>query len=139
MDCSGDEGSRTVRHNPASGRLRHIRPRQYSEIPMTSSAGWRFSCRAMIRGFTTGSAVMVDGGLHCPVAGRGAVRDVVGRKRRHVADIARIEVIAAGPDVPRTTWASMQPQFMALSLVRIWDTDGVEGVGACENYAAGRL
>jgi hypothetical protein len=58
------------------------------------------------------------------------------RKRRHVADIARIEVIAAGPDVPRTTWASMQPQFMALSLVLIWDTDGAEGVGTCENYAA---
>jgi L-alanine-DL-glutamate epimerase-like enolase superfamily enzyme len=56
-----------------------------------------------------------------------------------VADIARIEVIAAGPDVPRTTWASMPPQFMTLSLVRVWDTDGAEGVGACENYAAGRF
>src|SRR3984885_498112 len=33
----------------------------------------------------------------------------------------------------------MPPQFMALSLVRIWDTDGAEGVGACENYAAGRF
>jgi L-alanine-DL-glutamate epimerase-like enolase superfamily enzyme len=56
-----------------------------------------------------------------------------------VADIARIEVIAAGPDVPRTTWASMPPQFMALSLVRIFDSDGAEGIGACENYAAGRF
>jgi L-alanine-DL-glutamate epimerase-like enolase superfamily enzyme len=54
-----------------------------------------------------------------------------------LADIAQIEVIAAGPDVPRTTWASMDPQFMALNLVRIRDTDGAEGVGASENYASG--
>lgn len=56
-----------------------------------------------------------------------------------MADIARIEIMVAGPDVPRTTWASMEPQFMALNLVRIWDTDGAEGVGASENYAAGRF
>lgn len=54
-----------------------------------------------------------------------------------MADIAKIEVIAVGPDVPRTTWASMDPQFMTLNLVRIWDADGAEGVGASENYAAG--
>ncbi len=54
-----------------------------------------------------------------------------------MADIAKIEVIAAGPDVPRTTWASMDPQFMALNIVRIRDTDGAEGVGASENYASG--
>lgn len=56
-----------------------------------------------------------------------------------MAEIARIEYMAVGPDVPRTTWASMDPQFMALNVVRIWDTDGAEGVGAAQNYAAGRF
>lgn len=45
--------------------------------------------------------------------------------------------MAVGPDVPRTTWASMDSQFMALNLVRIWDKDGAEGIGASETYAAG--
>jgi L-alanine-DL-glutamate epimerase-like enolase superfamily enzyme len=56
-----------------------------------------------------------------------------------MAGIARIECLAVGPDVPRTTWASMDPQFMALNVVRIWDSDGAEGTGAAENYAANRF
>ena len=56
-----------------------------------------------------------------------------------MAGIARIECSAVGPDVPRTTWASMDPQFMALNVVRIWDSDGAEGIGAAENYAANRF
>jgi L-alanine-DL-glutamate epimerase-like enolase superfamily enzyme len=54
-----------------------------------------------------------------------------------MAPIARIEVMAAGPDVPRTTWAGMAPQYMALNVVRVLDRDGAEGVGATESYAAG--
>lgn len=53
-----------------------------------------------------------------------------------MATIARIEVYAIGPDVPRTTWASMAPQIMALNLVRVVDSDGVEGFGASETYSS---
>jgi L-alanine-DL-glutamate epimerase-like enolase superfamily enzyme len=54
-----------------------------------------------------------------------------------VARIERVEVRVLGPDVVRTTWASMPPQFMAMVLVRVWDADGAWGVGASENYASG--
>ncbi|MDA8103384.1 MAG: mandelate racemase/muconate lactonizing enzyme family protein [Nitrospiraceae bacterium] len=52
-----------------------------------------------------------------------------------MAKISRIEVLAVGPDVPRTTWASMEPQIMSLNLVRVTDADGAEGIGASENYS----
>lgn len=51
--------------------------------------------------------------------------------------IERVEVRVVGPNVERTTWASMPPQFMALLIVRVWDSDGAWGIGASENYAAG--
>ncbi len=54
-----------------------------------------------------------------------------------MADVARIEIIAVGPEVPRTTWASMPPQYMTLVLVRVWDRDGAEGMGATKISAAG--
>jgi L-alanine-DL-glutamate epimerase-like enolase superfamily enzyme len=54
-----------------------------------------------------------------------------------VARIERVEVRVLGPDVVRTTWASMPPQFMAMVLVRVWDADGACGFGASENYASG--
>jgi L-alanine-DL-glutamate epimerase-like enolase superfamily enzyme len=54
-----------------------------------------------------------------------------------MAVLDRIEVTVAGPDIVRTTWASMPPQFMALTVARIWDEDGNEGVGATQTYAAG--
>jgi L-alanine-DL-glutamate epimerase-like enolase superfamily enzyme len=54
-----------------------------------------------------------------------------------VAPIERIEVRVVGPDVERTTWASMPPQFMALTIVQVWDTDGASGIGASETYAGG--
>lgn len=53
-----------------------------------------------------------------------------------MALISRVEVMAIGPDVPRTTWASMDPQIMSLNLVRVIDRDGVEGIGASENYSS---
>ncbi len=53
-----------------------------------------------------------------------------------MSKIERIEVLAVGPDVPRTTWASMPDQQMALTLVRVWDSDGACGVGAAQSYAA---
>ena len=49
--------------------------------------------------------------------------------------IDRIEAFCVAPDVPRTTWASMPDQKMALILVRVWDTDGASGLGACQSYS----
>jgi len=54
-----------------------------------------------------------------------------------MARVERVEVRVVGPDVARTTWASMPPQFMALTIARIWDTDGACGFGASETYASG--
>lgn len=54
-----------------------------------------------------------------------------------MATIERIEVTVAGPDVRRTTWAGMAPQFLALTVVHIWDSDGAEGVGASQSYGSG--
>lgn len=51
-----------------------------------------------------------------------------------MTNIVRIEVLAYGPDIPRTTWAGMPPQQMTLTVVRIWDSDGAEGLGATETY-----
>ena len=56
-----------------------------------------------------------------------------------MTSVDRIKVLAVGPDVPRTTWAGMPPQFITLTLVRIWDSDGAEGVGATHTYAAGQF
>jgi L-alanine-DL-glutamate epimerase-like enolase superfamily enzyme len=52
-----------------------------------------------------------------------------------MAVIDRIELSAFGPNVRRTTWASMPPQYMTLVLARVWDSDGAEGVGATQTYA----
>ena len=54
-----------------------------------------------------------------------------------MARVERVEVRVVGPDVARTTWASMPPQYMALVIVQVWDTDGACGIGASENYAVG--
>jgi L-alanine-DL-glutamate epimerase-like enolase superfamily enzyme len=54
-----------------------------------------------------------------------------------MATIDRIELSAFGPDMRRTTWASMPPQYMTLVLARVWDSDGAEGVAATQTYAPG--
>ncbi len=56
-----------------------------------------------------------------------------------MATVDRVRVLAVGPDIPRTTWASMPPQFITLTVVRIWDSDGAEGIGATHSYAAGQF
>lgn len=53
--------------------------------------------------------------------------------------IEKIEVWAVGPDVPRTTWASMPPQYMTMVVVRITDSDGAQGFGGTQSYAAGQF
>jgi L-alanine-DL-glutamate epimerase-like enolase superfamily enzyme len=53
-----------------------------------------------------------------------------------MARIERVELRVVGPDIARTTWASMPPQFMALTVARVWDSDGACGVGASENYSS---
>ena len=53
--------------------------------------------------------------------------------------IEKIDVWALGPDLPRTTWASMPPQFMTMIAVRVTDSDGTEGIGGTESYAAGQF
>lgn len=52
-----------------------------------------------------------------------------------MSKIDRVEVAAYGPDIPRTTWAGMPPQLMALIVVRVWDSDGAEGLGATQTYS----
>jgi L-alanine-DL-glutamate epimerase-like enolase superfamily enzyme len=54
--------------------------------------------------------------------------------------IERIEVLAVGPDVARHSWASdLQPQYPTLTIVRVFDDGGLEGVGATPSYSTGRF
>jgi L-alanine-DL-glutamate epimerase-like enolase superfamily enzyme len=54
--------------------------------------------------------------------------------------IERIEVSAVGPDVELQTWASeLSPQSATLTIVRVFDEDGTEGVGAAPSYSTDRF
>ncbi|GAA1010574.1 mandelate racemase [Acrocarpospora pleiomorpha] len=54
-----------------------------------------------------------------------------------MATIERVHVIGVGPDIPRTTWASMPPQFMLMTIVQVFDSDGGVGVGCTQSYGSG--
>lgn len=57
-----------------------------------------------------------------------------------VSTIARVEVSAVGPDVALQGWASdLPPQHATLTIVRVFDEDGVEGVGGTPSYSTGRF
>jgi L-alanine-DL-glutamate epimerase-like enolase superfamily enzyme len=59
---------------------------------------------------------------------------------RLMAVIDRVEVRAVGPPVQRYTWAwDMPEQYMTGTIVRVRDEDGVEGIGACCSFSAGRF
>lgn len=51
--------------------------------------------------------------------------------------VERVEVLAAGPDVPRSTWADMPPVYMTQILVRVTDAEGAQGIGATQAYGGG--
>jgi L-alanine-DL-glutamate epimerase-like enolase superfamily enzyme len=54
--------------------------------------------------------------------------------------IERIEVSAVGPAVALQSWASeLPPQHATLTIVRVFDEDGAEGVGATPSYSTGRF
>ena len=54
--------------------------------------------------------------------------------------IERIEVAAVGPDVALQSWASeLPPQNATLTIVRVFDEDGTEGIGATPSYSTGRF
>jgi L-alanine-DL-glutamate epimerase-like enolase superfamily enzyme len=54
--------------------------------------------------------------------------------------IERVEVLAVGPDVALQSWASeLSPQHATLTIVRVFDEDGSEGVGATPSYSTGRF
>ena len=54
--------------------------------------------------------------------------------------IERIEVYAVGPDVELQGWASdLPPQYATLTIARVFDEDGAEGVGATPSYSTGRF
>lgn len=54
--------------------------------------------------------------------------------------IDRIEALAVGPDVERMGWADeLPPQHATLTIVRVFDGDGHEGVGATPSYSTGRF
>lgn len=54
--------------------------------------------------------------------------------------IERIEVRAVGPETSRHSWASNLPeQFATLNLVRLFDGEGQEGVGASPAYSSGQF
>ena len=54
--------------------------------------------------------------------------------------IERIEVRAVGPDVDRYSWASdLDQQYGTLTVVRMFDDQGFEGVGATPSYSTGRF
>jgi L-alanine-DL-glutamate epimerase-like enolase superfamily enzyme len=54
--------------------------------------------------------------------------------------IERIEVQAVGPDVALQSWASeLAPQNATLTIVRVFDEDGTEGVGAAPSYSTDRF
>ena len=55
-----------------------------------------------------------------------------------VSAIERVEVYAVGPDVELQGWASdLPPQYATLTIVRVFDASGVEGVGATPSYSTG--
>jgi L-alanine-DL-glutamate epimerase-like enolase superfamily enzyme len=54
--------------------------------------------------------------------------------------IERIEARAVGPDVDRYSWASdLDQQYGTLTIVRAFDDEGCEGVGATPSYSTGRF
>ena len=54
--------------------------------------------------------------------------------------IERVEVSAVGPDVELQSWASeLPPQNATLTIVRVFDEDGTQGVGATPSYSTGRF
>src|SRR6476659_5115412 len=54
--------------------------------------------------------------------------------------IERIEVRGVGPDVDRYSWASdLDQQYGTLTIVRMFDDQGFEGVGAAPSYSTGRF
>ena len=54
--------------------------------------------------------------------------------------IERIEVSAVGPDVALQGWASdLPPQHATLTIVRVFDEDGTEGVGGTPSYSTGQF
>ncbi len=54
--------------------------------------------------------------------------------------IERIEACAIGPDVDRYSWASdLDQQYGTLTIVRAFDGQGLEGVGATPSYSTGRF
>jgi L-alanine-DL-glutamate epimerase-like enolase superfamily enzyme len=56
------------------------------------------------------------------------------------APIERIDVLAVGPDVALMGWAQeLPPQHATLTVVRAFDADGHEGVGATPSYSTGRF
>jgi L-alanine-DL-glutamate epimerase-like enolase superfamily enzyme len=54
--------------------------------------------------------------------------------------IERIEARAVGPDVDRYSWASdLEQQYGTLTIVRLFDDQGFEGLGATPSYSTGRF
>jgi L-alanine-DL-glutamate epimerase-like enolase superfamily enzyme len=54
--------------------------------------------------------------------------------------IDRIDVLAVGPDVELMGWAQeLPPQHATLTIVRVFDSDGHEGIGATPSYSTGRF
>src|SRR5207253_3627461 len=56
-----------------------------------------------------------------------------------MSNIDRIEVRAVGPDVKRFKWGELPEQYATLVIVRIFDKDGLEGIGATPAYSSGRF
>ena len=56
-----------------------------------------------------------------------------------MSNIDRIEVRAVGPDVRRFKWGELPEQYATLVIVRIFDEDGLEGIGATPAYSSGRF
>lgn len=54
--------------------------------------------------------------------------------------IDRVEVLAVGPDVALLGWAQeLPPQHATLTIVRVFDENGIVGVGATPSYSTGRF
>ena len=59
---------------------------------------------------------------------------------RSAEPIARVEVLAVGPETTRQSWAwNLPPQYATLTIVRIFDALGNEGVGATPSYSRDRF
>jgi L-alanine-DL-glutamate epimerase-like enolase superfamily enzyme len=56
-----------------------------------------------------------------------------------MSNIDRIEVRAVGPDVKRFKWGELPEQYATLIIVRIFDKDGLEGIGATPAYSSGQF